>query len=287
MTGCPACHAPQDQGLLCASCTGRLVTDLRGDADVMGVAELVDNLHVAMAKQARIGSSSSSRARPRPLVAEDEDGDHKLAHERLPINLGAAAALADLEFYLGTWAKDVTGETWWPGPGEQPAVSAAGALLGDMRAIRRHGAAGELVEEVTKSIGRARRIIDRPIDLRYIGPCLADTADGRCGEDLYAGPVAEHVRCHRCGTRHDVVERRAYLMESAADYIVSVREASRYIGFFGGVGVGQKTIRTWIDRGLLATRPGRTDERHIRVGDLLSLLADRAGKGRRKTRDAA
>jgi hypothetical protein len=248
----------------------------------MGVAELVDNLHVAMAKQARINSGTQTKPRPRPKVAEQEDGSHKLAHERLPINLGAAAALADLESYLGTWAMDVTDERWWPAPGEFTAVSAADALLEHIPEIRRHGAVTDLIEEISKVIDKGRKIIDRPQDLRYVGPCLAPTEQSPCSNDLYAAPGTKDVRCDKCGTKHEVADRPRELLEQSEDYIVTVREASQYIGYFGGTAVNQKTIRTWIDRKLLATRPGPTEERHIRLGDLYALLADRAEKAEKR-----
>ena len=278
---CPSCFGRSDDALLCTLCTNRLITDLLGNASVMGVAELVDNLEVAMAKQARIGGGGSAKPKPRPKTAEGEDGNHKLAHERLPINLGAAAALADLELYLGTWAMDVTDEAWWLTPGERTAVSAADALLEHIPEIRRHGAVAELVEELGKVIGKARRVIDRPVDMRYVGPCLAPVGGGQCGNDLYVGPGSETVRCTECGTTHEVANRPAELLEASQDYIVTVRQASQYIGYFGGAVVSQKTIRAWIDRGLLATRPGPTEERHIQLGELYEVLMKRAAKATR------
>lgn len=282
---CPSCFGRSEDALLCTVCTSRLTTDLRGNASIMGVAELVDNLHVAMAKQARINGGGNAKPRPRPKTAEGEDGNHKLAHERLPINLGAAAALADLESYLGTWAMDVTNDQWWPTPGELAPVSAADALLDHMPEIRRHGAVAELVEELTKVITKARRVIDRPVEMRYVGPCLAPAGGGQCGHDLYIGPGAATVRCTNCGTTHEVANRPADLLDASEDHIVTVREASQYIGYFGGMAVNQKTIRTWIDRGVLSTRPGPTEERHIRLGDLYDVLAKRAEKA--TTRGAA
>jgi hypothetical protein len=279
---CPSCFGRSDDALLCTTCTSRLTTDLRGNASIMGVAELVDNLHVAMAKQARINGGTNAKPKPRPKMAEGEDGSHKLAHERLPINLGAAAALADLESYLGTWAMDVTDEGWWPDPNEHAAVSAADALLDNVPAIRRHGAVAELVEELSKVINKARHVIDRPVDMRYVGPCLAPAGGGKCGNDLYIGPGAETARCAECGTTHEVANRPADLLVASEDYIVTVREASQYLGYFGGMAVNQKTIRTWIDRGLLTTRPGPTDERHIQLGELYELLRKRMEKSTRR-----
>ena len=169
---CPVCYAKQDEALLCDSCTGRLRTDLRGNAAVMGVAELVDNLHVAMAKLARGGDVGTSG----------------LARERMPANLNAGRHVAELEYRLGTWAMDVTGDRWWPRPGRYVAAEAAGVLAGSINLIRRHGAVSELVTEISKAIDDARRSLDvEPFSRFPVGPCPEDD----CARTVFALCPAE------------------------------------------------------------------------------------------------
>lgn len=168
---CPVCARPQDQGLLCHGCTSTLVADLRGNAVIMGVAELVDNLHVAMAKQARGGDV-------------DRAG---LARERMPANLNAGAHVRELEYRLGTWAMDVTGDRWWPRPGRYIAAEAAGVLAGSIDYIRRHGAVTELVAETGKAINDARRSLDvEPFTRFPVGPCPEE-----CDRTVFAVCPAE------------------------------------------------------------------------------------------------
>lgn len=170
---CPVCRRSEDSGLLCGSCTDRLTTDLRGNRAVMGVAELVDNLHVMEAKQARGGDSGG---KPGP------------AHERMPLNLGAMDAVRELEYRLGTWAMDVTADRWWPRPGRYIAAEAAGVLAGSMLTIRKHGAVDELVAEVSKAIDDARRTLDvEPFTRFPVGPCPEDD----CPRTVFAVCPAE------------------------------------------------------------------------------------------------
>ena len=169
---CPACSTPQDEGLLCATCTRRLTTDLRGNASVMGVAELVDNLHVMQAKLAR-SSDSGGKAGP--------------AHERMPANLLAGKHVAELEYRLGTWAMDVTSDQWEPRPGRYVAAEAAGVLAGSMDVIRKHGAVNELVDEISKAMDRARAVLDvEPFTRFPVGPCPED-----CDRTVFAICPAE------------------------------------------------------------------------------------------------
>jgi hypothetical protein len=204
---CPACYGTAPDGLLCGICTRNLTTDLRGSASVMGVAELVDNLHVAQAKQARLS---------------EEAGPGGVKHERMPTNIGAMEAVRQLEFYIGSWARDLTGDRWRPrGPvravrskGGAPgpfcavcrhhscaerrnyefapvryvAVQAAEVLLDHVPEIRRHGAVKDLMEEITKAINRGRGVIDvEPFRRFPVGPCPEDG----CARTVFALCPAE------------------------------------------------------------------------------------------------
>jgi hypothetical protein len=205
-TTCPVCYAKQDQGLLCDTCTVTFITDLRGNRVVMGVAELVDNLHIAQAKQSRL---------------TDQSGKGGVKHERSSMDFGAMEAVRNLEFYLGSWARDLTGDKWRPrGPvravrrAQSPpgpfcptcrhdscanrrvyefapvryiAVQAAGVLIDRMDEIRRHGAVKELVEEITKAIDRARDGVDvEPFTRFCVGPCPEE-----CDRTVFAVCPAE------------------------------------------------------------------------------------------------
>ena len=260
MKTCPICQCEQSEGLLCHSDTSALEREL-GD-----VAALVAELDISLSKQARIGGG----------------GKGGLARERIPINVGAMQAADVLANVLATWVIDVCGEDWPLGP-RAGSASFSRDLLSHIPEIRRHPAVVELLDEVTDAIRQARRAVDRPADRQYLGQCLMETPDeeGRqvtCLAELYARPDASEVTCKVCGTEHEVGERRAWLLKRAEDMIVTVREASSYLGEVGGIRVSQASIRGYLHRGKLAYRPGV--ENGIRLGDLLTVVLD---EGERKS----
>jgi hypothetical protein len=253
---CPVCGAESVDALLCHADTTALEREL-GD-----VPAIVGELDTTLSKQARIGTP----------------GAPGLARERTPINIGAMNAADTLTNVLGSWVIDVCGEDWPFGP--QPSSRTfARDLMTHIPAIRRHPAVNELVDEITDAIRQARRAVDRPADRVYLGQCLLETPDNQgrqvtCLAELYARPQAHEVQCRVCGTTHEVGERRAWLLQRAADMIVTVREAAQWVGKVGDIHVTEDRIRGYLRRGTLGTRPLPDGVKAIRLGDLLHLVLD-------------
>jgi LSD1 subclass zinc finger protein len=216
-------------------------------------AAIITELDTTLSRQARIGSS----------------GPGGLASEKNPINTGAMQVAEDLQNTLTTWARDIAGDRP-EGPDVHPTRLAAWLLLMHIDAIRKHPAVEELHDEVIDAIRQARRVVDRPAERQFVGPCLAVHEGVTCTEDLYARPGATHVRCGVCGTEHDVAERRAWLLEQAADRLFTVREAAQMMGTVGHITVTEASIRGYIHRGRIGYRAGTT----IRLGDLLQVVVD-------------
>jgi hypothetical protein len=262
---CPVCLAEQSQSLLCNACCNRLERDL-GD-----VAAIVADLDVTLSKMARIGNST---------------GPGGLARERTPINVGALECATHLRDILTGWARDVSNESWRPTDAELmvhggQTRSAGRSLLLHINEIRRHPAVSELLDEVSDAIAQARRVVDRPADRVFVGPCMAENPDdeGRqvtCLEDLYARPQASEVRCRVCSTEHPVLERRVWLLEQARDRLFTVREAAQMMGDVGNIRVTESSIRGYIYRGRIVYHTGTL----IRLGDLLAVVID---EGERRT----
>jgi hypothetical protein len=256
---CPSCYARQDAGLLCSACCDRLERDL-GD-----VPAIVAELDITLSRQARIGTAS---------------GPGGLARERTPINWSSSDPRWVLGNVLGTWARDVSGETWRPTQAEAmvrggATRSAARFLLSEVPLIRRHPAVEELVDQVTDAIHLARRTVDRPADRQYLGTCRMETPDeeGRlvtCLEEVWARRGASEVRCESCGITHGVVERRAWLLDQSRDMLFTVKEAAQMMGDVGGIRVTEASIRGYLHRGKIGYRTGTM----IRLGDLLAVVVD-------------
>jgi hypothetical protein len=250
---CPCCLSPQDQGLACATCTIRIETELRA------IPELVRELDVTLSKQDRIGTGGKA--------------GKGSAHLKAPVNLGALQAKAYITDTLIPWATALGGPAWTQyGMGT---THAARYLLADIDTIRAHQQVALLLEQLTTATRQARHTIDRPAERRYLGQCAVPLAEFTeeerpCDGELYAHPDATDVRCPACAITHNVTDRRTWLLQQAADRLVTVREASQYLGSIGDVQVSQAAIRGYIHRGRLTTTiHGPT---RFRLGDLLELV---------------
>lgn len=229
---CPSCFCGQPDGVLCTTCTAAFVTMLAA------VPQLVDQLQVAISKQARVSAVN---------------GKGGLARERSPLNWGAVAVRDALLVEVALWGDDVA-------------------------AVRRHPQAGEIVSGFGRVVKDAYRAIDRMQDRQYLGTCLYEEDGATCHAELWAREGAHEVRCGQCEQVWSIADRRKKMMEKAEDVITTVKRASEYIGELGGFAVSQKTIRTWMDRGKLPVYEGETDERHLRMGDLMEILREKASR---------
>jgi hypothetical protein len=250
---CPACGNPQAQGLLDNACTTALETLLTA------VPILVDQLNVATSKQARLASGGKA--------------GKGSVHERSPINMGAVEAADALHKILTPWATAITGIP------VATTVHASHLLLHHINEIRRHPSADKILYDIARATKAAYLHIDRTQERQYLGQCLYAEDDLTCHAEIWARPGAHQVTCSQCGITHEVHERRAWLLTKAEDMIVTVKEASSYLGEVGGITVSQASIRGYLHRGRIAYRPGIV--KGIRLGDLLTVVLD---DSKRKTR---
>jgi hypothetical protein len=267
------------------------------------VPVLIDQLQIAVSKQAKAGGGNGKAGKGS-------------AHERSPVNWGAAAVRDALLVELLTWVADVSNGTWTPAVDEivvaraksQPymgpfhvqcghsscermrvswvdvapplAEQAAAWLTGSTDALRKHPAAAEMLSGVGRAVKDAYRAIDRMQDRKYLGKCM-NTVDGvTCHAELWARPTAGELRCRECGYEHNVANRRLDMLDMARDLIVTPREAARYIGEVGGIGIGEQRIRNYVDRKRITARPSSDGAMKIRLGDLLVVILD---DGERRT----
>lgn len=238
---CPSCGCHQPEGLLCHDDTAAVETMLAA------VPQLLDQLDIAISKQARVAIISGGASRPR--ADEDDGNEANLKHTRSPINWGVVAARDSLLIEAAFVGEDLA----W---------------------LRKHPQAGEMVSKFGRAIKEAYQAIDRARDRQYLGQCLAEEAGLICHAELWVKPGAHQHECTQCETVHDVAKRRAKLLEDAEDLIVTPREASQYVGEIGGITVGHQRIRNYLDRGRIAKRPSVDGLMRFRLGDLLVVILD-------------
>lgn len=138
-----------------------------------------------------------------------------------------------------------------------------------------------LLDELLDLERRLVRMVNRPPDRWYAGKCSASDLLGvTCTAELYATEDHGTIVCPGCETRHDVGDRRDFLLEEAKHYLVTATEAAgallAWTDYDGNEGKLIKLISQWHQHERLASR-GETvvngkDRRLYRLGDVQELL---------------
>ncbi|MEU7677937.1 hypothetical protein AB0C42_24355 [Micromonospora taraxaci] len=240
-TTCDLCGNPvRDTAYVCPRCTADTARYLR---DAVNTAADVE------ATVARLARYSDRHGRAQP--DDDPDGRPDGGLKVTPMLFDANAkqrgdrAMSDIV----TWARHVAetrgvaptlpGPAFGPLCGSQgvcrhescsviyrrsvphPVARAATYLLGNLDWLRHRPEAEEAFPQLSAAAATIVRIVDAPPPLWYAGPCWEQPTDqygptgGRCEEELYARTDDGTVRCPACKARHDVRERRAWLLGEA------------------------------------------------------------------------
>ncbi|MEU8381734.1 hypothetical protein [Streptosporangium sp. NPDC048865] len=187
---------------VCRACTTDLLRDLRD------VPSLARNLEEAAVRQVRLGAPGGG---PR-------------SEERVPWDDRARTAQHALRTVLVGWVRVLQhGVRPLAGPACQDCAHRSCTYISLGRApadttpamavwLLRHRAvllgrvsAPEAVDTIREAIRQARRVIDRPADRIYAGPC------GQCGRDLLARPGARVIVCRPCSLEYDVEPRLEWM----------------------------------------------------------------------------
>jgi hypothetical protein len=213
---------------LCTDCCAAVETMLAA------APQLVDQLEVAISKQAKIGGGGKA--------------GKGSVHERSPINFGALAVRDALLVELALWGDDIN-------------------------VIRKHPKAGEIASGIGKVVKQAYQAIDRMADRKYLGKCNHKLDGLYCQEELWVRPKAKEVRCRSCSYEHNVANRRLDMIEMAREMVVTVKDASTYMGDVGGIRVTEDRIRGYLRRKRIIYRP-LGEGQGILLGDLWDLVLD-------------
>lgn len=189
-------------------------------------------------------------------VVLSKQGSHAPAGRRtgvpLPYDPRATEAAYVLKSALVGWVRLLTDASTVLAGAEAPydhLPSIALWLLARLEELVMHHAAGEAVDEICSAVRSAIRLVDRPADLVYAGPCGNDvTVDEPCPEALYARPDAVRVTCRVCRSVYDVEDRREWMLDAVEGMLFRAADMAHVLTSLGWP-CTQGQIRQWASRG--------------------------------------
>lgn len=257
MTTCH-CSRPAGDARLCKTCTSDLRDTLRE------VPFLLRELETVLTRQAVTGTRNGPRSETKPLPFHAAASETRIALTRALE--GTAARLIHVDCPRSPRPEHVA--TW---------------LLGRLDQLRNHDQATEMHHSILGPAEKARWLIDLAPDRWYAGPC------DDCKRDLYAETGHGRIECY-CGRAYDIGDRRATLLQAAADHLANAVTIARAVSWLGEEPVTPKRIGMWVHRKRLLPRghepyPHGTDPQRTRplyrVGDVLELLGQETRSGSR------
>jgi hypothetical protein len=275
-----------DNAYVCKRCSGQLDRNLR---EIPSLAEEVETTHLRQsrtAKSAGIGIVLHVDEEDRPLPYNDRaPGRRDELHEILT---GYAAQVVDIR---GVDA---------PQP---DLVSLSRFMVGHTEWLRHREDAAECQNEIVTAVHALRRSVDLPPERVFAGPCGAvdydcvfdhdHDSDEACdpqpvpdsppctGTVFGARSKATHATCDVCGCRHEMADRRDWLLKAVEDQLDYAARLSQALSNLGRP-VADSTIRKWAERGrLVAHGHDERDRPLYRVGDVIDLIAADASRTRK------
>lgn len=165
--------------------------------------------------------------------------------------------------------------------------------------LRAHEAAHEMITEIVGALTALRRVVDRPAEMNYLGPCRTVLDGGQdCGFVLRAERGKTDVQCGRCKEIFYVADLQAKAREIAEDRLYTRREMHGVLAAIG-TRVPPRTLTWWVsNRGETRLEPrgwkhedahgvvritdhqiSEDDQQVYRLGDALALAARRQDEG--------
>jgi hypothetical protein len=193
---------------------------------------------------------------------------------RLPLHLAASGIRTELKATLTYWAK-FCHETGLPHQSPHPGLpqnnhaSISRWLMWRTDALTLHDRGPDAVDQITSVVAKGKRLIDRPADKWYAGPCDTET----CNVELYARTKAGTLTCHECATVYDISERRSWLLQAAEDVLADATTIAVAVSWLGGIPVTPARLWKWNERGRIVPHGHDGRKPLYRVGDVLDVLA--------------
>lgn len=134
--------------------------------------------------------------------------------------------------------------------------------------------ARDAYNEVRELHRKAMRMVDRPEEQEFVGPCQSDVPGVEC-DGVYAQRGADTKNCVSCGVCIDVPSVMAAARSELASRLYSERELVYALKVVLRRTVPRQTVRSWITVGKLKPRAGRYE-----LSEALE-LAEKSTRGRR------
>lgn len=238
---CASCDNPAPRGVvICSRCERQLRHNL-GDMEAHRA-----ELEITLTRQARFTAKIRNDAQPIP--ADPNIWDHRYsrplrAHQGagssdnppVPFDSRAGDILRDQRQVLVSWCKLVHDEISGTWPKSDTVAAMALFIEAHISEIRKHEAAGELVDEIRQLVSRVAAGVDYPEDRMrvHVGPCPEQVEGEQCpGELSLRIPYANdgkrpRVTCSACGTTWfpEQFHRLGYRIKFHEDGVERLRRA--------------------------------------------------------------
>lgn len=188
------------------------------------VPALITDLQVALTRE----TSFVEHGRLRSGEDDDEDGEGRSAP--LPFDPRASAAFHRLAEAFGAQGGLVG-----------PVVAAVAGHLANFDALLLDPGVEALAERVSGAVLHGYRVVDRPPDLWYYGPCP------KCRVDIWDERNVEHVSCGHCSYAAPAADHQLASLDAGDDRLLTVGEL---VGAITAAGepVTRHQINGWIKR---------------------------------------
>ncbi len=228
-----------------------------------GLPRWLEYLHDATVGQTRMGSGGRrTRGEPEGLHGDSlaPEGDPKLLDRFLAlggINARAVRVRADVNATLVALVRhmeETRSVVYEPQNRSQPETDMARWLHTHVQSLALDEAAGEHYADVKKIVADIERVINRPPQPRFCGPCPHYVEHNRhCGRLLYARPGAIEITCAACKSTHNVDRITDRLLDRANNMRFTSAETLMIMAS-GGTPIPERTWRRWRTEGRVKAR---------------------------------
>jgi hypothetical protein len=279
MAACSCSRPIKDSAFLCSECSKTLEKHL---AEVPALAADLETTRTRTSRTGGRGIGIVVRDAERPVPWNDKAA--RLADEFKALLVGWARICQDFRVRpegpaCRRCAHSSCSMLRSYTPPVDTAQSLSAYLLASLPALRHRPEVTAMADELYRFRERAAKVIDRPAERTYAGPCreeveaYGDHGEACCLAELHVSVDERTAVCPYCAAEHDVAIRKQWLLAVAESQLVTVAELVRLLAFTDQP-VPRATVDSWVRRRRLVQH-GSGEPALYRVGDALSLLVER------------